>query len=40
MFYVPIKSPKLDSNGFSVVNFTFDADVKGKKKGSQLDTHI
>ena len=32
-FYVPIKSPNLDSNGFSVVIFTFDADVKEKKDG-------
>ena len=33
-FYVPIKSPNLDSNGFSVVIFTFDADVKEKNTSS------
>ena len=31
-FYVPIKSPNLDSNGFFRCHFTFDADVKGKKR--------
>ena len=31
VFYVPIKSPNLDSTGLSVVIFTFDVDVKGKK---------
>ena len=36
VFYVPIKSPKLDSNGFSVVIFTFDAHVKEKKNWGQI----
>ena len=36
VFYVPYKSPHLDSTGISVF-ISFDADVKEKKKYGKLD---